>query len=68
VGLDGIYFDMRHSPASAPALALFGDEGLMSDWEDGSSAEIGTRHISRLQARFGVEVLSVPSSRELTII
>lgn len=68
VGLDGVYFDMRHSPAFAPALALFGEDGFRSGWDDGTSAEIGSRLVSRLEATFGLEVLPIPSSGELRII
>ncbi len=66
-GFDGLCYFARHDPASSDSLALFGESGEDSARDPGTGEPIGEDRLRRLTETYGIRVVDVPRSAELTI-
>jgi hypothetical protein len=64
----GIVYWLRHDPARAEGIALFGPHGERKSWKRGRERTISRGLIERLRVECGIEVEPVPHSRQLRII
>ncbi|HEV2844262.1 MAG TPA: RES family NAD+ phosphorylase, partial [Thermoanaerobaculia bacterium] len=67
-GFLGIVYWLRHDPSRAEGIALFGLGGERKRWRRGRELPISAELIERLQAECGIEVVPIPSSKQLRIL
>lgn len=67
-GFLGIVYWLRHDPSRAEGIALFGPRGERKHWKRGRERPVSAVLIQRLQTEYGIEVVPVPTSRQLRIL
>ncbi|HEX6900774.1 MAG TPA: RES family NAD+ phosphorylase [Thermoanaerobaculia bacterium] len=67
-GFLGIVYWLRHDPSRAEGIALLGPHGERKHWKRGRERPISEELIERLHTEYGIEVVPIPTSRQLRIL
>jgi len=66
-GFGGIVYWLRHDPARARGVALFGPQGARRSWRRGRARPIDDSLLRRLAAETGLEIARIPAAAELDL-
>jgi len=64
---DGLVYWLRHDPSHAEGWALFGPQGERKHWKRGRELLISEDMVRRLRREYGIQIIRIPTARELTI-